>query len=187
MRLQSRDISKNSEGHSNDWRAFCSCTDSEGDLWELRGYGSNPGEAANDAFKKFLAPEDTWEDSGYIIPTPDPKEEALKLFKGEEKARQDIFEYFNVNHSIECELCLYLSDKWYVYNSDNVFWDDEEKDIDSEYPEESFVFESEIISDQVYKGKDFTLIITRDDCGGSNRALIFDNSKQFVLRLNDDS
>lgn len=54
-------------GADNDWRSFCICEDSEGDRWELRGYGKNPAEAAADAYKAFQNSEEDWHWDGYTI------------------------------------------------------------------------------------------------------------------------
>jgi hypothetical protein len=41
-----------------DWRAFLDFADSETmTVYQIRGYGSNPGEAANDAWKKYNSPD----------------------------------------------------------------------------------------------------------------------------------
>jgi hypothetical protein len=57
-------IQKKSE---NDWRAFLNWSDSETMMqYQLRGYGSTPGEAADDAYAKYNEDrdyyvEDSWE------------------------------------------------------------------------------------------------------------------------------
>lgn len=51
----------------NDWRAFLNWSDSEAMIqYQLRGYGSTPGEAADDAYAKYNEDrdyyvEDSWE------------------------------------------------------------------------------------------------------------------------------
>ncbi len=49
------------EKDSNDWRSFLSFYSKETDvIYGLRGYGSTPGEAADDAWKTFCDEELRW-------------------------------------------------------------------------------------------------------------------------------
>lgn len=49
------------EKSSNDWRSFLSFYSKETDvIYGLRGYGSTPGEAADDAWKTFCDEELRW-------------------------------------------------------------------------------------------------------------------------------
>jgi hypothetical protein len=54
-----------------DWRSFCICLDSQGDRWELRGYGETPAEATTCAYDRFLLNEDEWEIYGHMVPFPE--------------------------------------------------------------------------------------------------------------------
>lgn len=56
-----------SKDDREDFRAFLHCTDTAGFAWELRGYGKTAGEAADDAWRKYKAGEDTWENTGVIL------------------------------------------------------------------------------------------------------------------------
>lgn len=56
---------KMAEG-SGDWRAFCIAKDSEGNEWELRGYGTTPEGATKDAYSKYKEDETLWDIYGYI-------------------------------------------------------------------------------------------------------------------------
>ncbi len=47
----------------NDWRAFLNWSDSEMMMqYQLRGYGSTPGEAADDAYAKYTEDRDYYVD-----------------------------------------------------------------------------------------------------------------------------
>ncbi|MBT8196348.1 MAG: hypothetical protein KJO64_07960 [Bacteroidia bacterium] len=54
-----------SKDDSTDWRAFVHCIDKDDNEWELRGYGNNPGEAAEMAWDMYKDTE-AWDYYGYI-------------------------------------------------------------------------------------------------------------------------
>lgn len=54
---------KMAEG-SGDWRAFCIAEDSKGNEWELRGYGTTPEGATQDAYTKYKEDETFWNNYG---------------------------------------------------------------------------------------------------------------------------
>jgi hypothetical protein len=50
-----------------DFRSFAHVMDSDGDTWELRGYGSTAAEAAQEAWKAYRTGEKFWDVYGYCI------------------------------------------------------------------------------------------------------------------------
>jgi len=50
-----------------DWRSFAIVEDSEGDMWELRGYGGSVDQARESVVKVYEDKEEYWDISGYKI------------------------------------------------------------------------------------------------------------------------
>ena len=70
------DITIQSKDDIEDFRAYAHVRDSDGDWWELRGYGRTAGEAAQNAWDRYKKGEDHWDEYGYGY-TTDPPEEKI--------------------------------------------------------------------------------------------------------------
>ena len=56
-------------GCGEDFCGSCTCFDSKGKRWYLKGYHTSTAcDAAADIWLKFLEPEEDWEDNGYPYP-----------------------------------------------------------------------------------------------------------------------
>jgi len=51
----------------DDWRAFAIAKDSDGNTWELRGYGESLDQAKVDVEKRVNDEEQHWDIYGYMI------------------------------------------------------------------------------------------------------------------------
>jgi hypothetical protein len=58
------------EKGSDDYRSFAIVKHPNGDRWELRGYGSTPGKAADHVYDRFEQEPEQWEFYGHPIPSP---------------------------------------------------------------------------------------------------------------------
>ena len=59
-----------SKDDKEDFRAFVHCTDENGDMWELRGYGKTAAEAAEYAWDAYVDGSYYWDVYGNIIKSP---------------------------------------------------------------------------------------------------------------------
>lgn len=66
-RMTFQDIVIQSKDDKEDFRAFLHCKDSDGSSWEIRGYGSTAGQAADDAWERYQTGEDHWSCYGYVV------------------------------------------------------------------------------------------------------------------------
>lgn len=64
-------ITVQSKDDKEDFRAFAHVIDSDGDWWELRGYGKTAGEAAQNAWDRYKEGEENWAEYGYTTKPPD--------------------------------------------------------------------------------------------------------------------
>ena len=64
------DITVQSKDDKEDFRSFAHVRDSKGKWWELRGYGRTVGDAAQNAWARYMEDEKTWDCCGYTIPAP---------------------------------------------------------------------------------------------------------------------
>jgi hypothetical protein len=67
------DIVIQSKNDKDDFRSFAHVRDSEGNQWELRGYGKTPSIAAKKVWDLYNDKEYFWAISGHIIKENDEK------------------------------------------------------------------------------------------------------------------